>query len=203
MTTLGVRIFIYSGSVFLRTVLWFYGLRREKNRSAIPRQGGLLILANHKSYLDPPIVQIGCPRHVWFMAKQELFDMRFVGWVLRYVGAFPVKQNAPDRAALNRAIELLKAGETVCIFPEGGVNNGSEVGELQGGAALIVRRAQCQVICCGLKNTEQLMGVDEMKPKRASARVEARWGEPRSFDRKSPAEEILGWASSELNRLLD
>lgn len=203
MTTLGVRIFIFFGSGFLRAYLWFFGLRREKNRAAIPRKGGLLILANHESYSDPPIVQIGCPRHVWFMAKQELFDMKFVGKVLRYVGAFPVKQNAPDRAALNRAIELLKAGETVCIFPEGGVTNGEKVGKLHGGAALIIRKAECQVICCGMNNTVQMMGVEDMKPKKAKDHVFARWGEVKTFDKKSPAEEILGWASSELNRLID
>jgi 1-acyl-sn-glycerol-3-phosphate acyltransferase len=136
------------------------------------------------------------------MAKQELFEMPRIGRFMSWYGAFPVKQNAPDRSALNRAIELLKAGETVCIFPEGGVAPEGELKELQGGAALIVRKAECAVICCGIENTREMMPADSTKLRKSEKPVTVRWGEPRSFNKKSPAEEILAWASEELRSLI-
>ncbi len=92
----------------------------------IPRTGAILA-GNHVSYLDPILLWCASPRPVHFMAKRELWDSRFMAWLLPRFWAFPVNRGEPDRTAITTATELLRAGELVGVFPEGGrAEDGSE-----------------------------------------------------------------------------
>jgi 1-acyl-sn-glycerol-3-phosphate acyltransferase len=169
----------------------------------VPRKGPILILANHRADVDPLLVQIACPRNIYFMGKSELFDMPVIGWLLRAVAAFPVKRGEPDRAALRRAADLLKIGEAVCVFPEGQLTETGELQEIKAGVALIIRMAECPVICIGLRNTDRIMPYGTLTPRPTLHHVSAMWGEPRRFDRSVPAEEILAWISGQLRELTE
>lgn len=187
---------------FLAWLLMFsLGWMKTIGRSHIPRTGGLLILSNHRSDCDPVAVQVACKRPIRFMAKSELFQMFFVKTVLRWLKCFPVKRGEPDKSAIKHAIETLKAGQCVGVFPEGQLTETGELQELKPGIALIVRMAGVPVICCGLRNTERMVPYGSYVPRPALKRVVARWGEARTFDRKAEPEEILGWVESELRRL--
>ena len=76
------------------------------------------------------------------MAKSELFDMKIIGKMIRCFQGFPVKRGEPDRASMRHAIELLKMGEVVAVFPEGQLSEDGELQELKAGVALIVRQLQ-------------------------------------------------------------
>jgi 1-acyl-sn-glycerol-3-phosphate acyltransferase len=93
---------------------------RASGRENVPAAGPTLIVSNHISYLDPPLIGAAAlPRRTHFMAKAELFRIPLLGWAIRRLGAFPVVRGAADREALRIARALLAAGEAVVMFPEG------------------------------------------------------------------------------------
>ena len=84
-----------------------------------PKEGAVLLCANHISNLDPPVVGITAPRPIRFMAKEELFRVPVVKTLVKNLHAFPVKRGMNDRQALRIGLEVLKQGEVLGIFPEG------------------------------------------------------------------------------------
>lgn len=174
---------------------------RVFGRGNVPKQGGLLILANHRSDVDPALAEIACPRAVYFMAKSELFGVPVLGWFLRCFRAFPVKRGEPDRNSIKKAVAYLQAGEAVCIFPEGELSETGEMLPLKPGVALIVRMANVPVICLGLSGTAHVLPYGKLIPRPAFGWVSARWGEPRQFGDSATKDEILDWADGELRRL--
>ncbi len=135
------------------------------------------------------------------MAKSELFEMRVIGPLIKFFGAFPVKRGEPDRNSIRQAVELLKSGEAVGIFPEGQLSEDGELLDLKSGVALIIRMAQCPVICCGIQGTQKILPYGKMLPRPAFSRIEATWGEPRQFDKSATQEEILDWVRGQLREL--
>lgn len=174
---------------------------RVWNRRRFPRKGGVLILSNHLADVDPVAVQLACPRPVHFMAKSELFDMPILGSIIRVYKAFPVKRGEPDRASIKQAVQLLRMGEVVCVFPEGQLSADGELQELKPGIALLARMAECQVICCGLRNTNKIMPYGKVFPRPSFHMTKARWGTPKAFGKDSETEEIVAWAENELRSL--
>jgi 1-acyl-sn-glycerol-3-phosphate acyltransferase len=86
----------------------------------IPTEGGLLITPNHQTYADPPLVALPIRRRIHYMAWQALFDVPGFAWLIRRLRAFPVSLESADARALREAVRLLRAGEALMIFPEGG-----------------------------------------------------------------------------------
>jgi 1-acyl-sn-glycerol-3-phosphate acyltransferase len=90
-------------------------------RDRVPPTGGLLLVGNHISLADPPLVGVASPRLVDFMAMVELFRNPFLRLLVRGVCTFPVDRSRVDHVAAREAIRRLRAGRCVCIFPEGGI----------------------------------------------------------------------------------
>ena len=178
-----------------------FGPTRVFGKYRVPRRGGLLILSNHRADVDPALVQIACPRPIYFMAKSELLTMPVVGWMLKFFRVFSVKRGEPDKAAIKKAVAYLKGGEAVCVFPEGELSETGEMLPLKPGVALIVRMAQVPVICVGLKGTNRMLPYGKVIPRPAFHWIEARWGEERTFEHHEAAETILGWAEGQLRSL--
>ncbi len=166
-----------------------------------PRKGGVLILANHCSDVDPLLVQMSCPRNVHFMAKSELFEMKFLAILMRLGSTFPVKRGEADRAALRLAAEYLKLDEVVCVFPEGQLSEDGKLQSLFPGIALIIRLAHPKVICLGLNHSREVMPYGKMTLQFAKHRVISRWGMPIEFSKENTTEEILDWVKNQLESL--
>jgi 1-acyl-sn-glycerol-3-phosphate acyltransferase len=177
------------------------GRLHVKGAERVPSSGGLLVFPNHRSDCDPPVVHASSPRPLHYMAKSELFEMRLTSWATWLMGAFPIRRGAPDRAALRHAAELAKLGEAVCVFPEGQLTETGQIQEIKPGVALIVRMAGVPCICLGLKHTDEVVPYGSLRPHFSKRRVEAVWGEPHTFDKGTPAEEIIAWIDAELRRL--
>lgn len=194
------------GLPIAKSLAWLFfllfGPLKVKGAYRVPRRSGLLIVANHQSDLDPPAVQVACPRTVYFMAKSELFQIPVLGMLIRMFKAFPVKRGEPDRTAIKKAVGYLKAGETVCIFPEGELSQDGAVQALKPGLALIVRMAEVPVICVGLTNTRKIMPCGKLLPRPAFGGVSATWGETAWFDKRAATEDILSWAEGQLKELV-
>ncbi len=184
----------------VRGLFLLLGPLKVEGWERMPREGGLLVLANHLADVDPFAILARSPRPIRFMGKRELFDMGVVGFFMRAWGNFPVSRGEADRGALKEAAEILRAGEAVGIFPEGELSESGTLQELKGGVALIVRMAPCRVVCVALSGTERILPYGKLWPRPSFRRVRVRWGEPRAFD-KATAQEMMSWAEGELRRL--
>lgn len=138
---------IYSvGRIFARPWAdqWFdlkvYGV------SNVPRHGGVLIVSNHQSYLDPILIAVKLPRPLSFLAKSELFANRFAGALLRSLNAFPVRQGAGDVGAVKETIRRLQEGHALNVYPEGTRSPDGEILPMQPGIGLIAKRAGVPVV---------------------------------------------------------
>lgn len=148
-------------------------------RENIPKElGGCIIASNHISNNDPPFVGIVFKGKYTFMAKEELFRNRLFGWLIRKLGAFPVKRGAKDFAAIDAAIESLHKGRTFIIFPEGTRSKTGELGKPKSGVSLIAVRAQAPVIPVYVKygrkkfRRNALMCIGEAIPREEFAAVD-------------------------------
>ncbi|HXW76062.1 MAG TPA: lysophospholipid acyltransferase family protein, partial [Candidatus Eremiobacteraceae bacterium] len=110
----------------------------------VPASGGLVVAANHRSYLDPPLLGTWFPRTVHFMAKRELFSIPVLGYLISRVHAFPVDREHADLRAFRQALRILKDGGVVGIFPEGTRNLAGDA-QARGGAVLLAVTAHCPV----------------------------------------------------------
>lgn len=124
-----------------------YGVRN------IPLTGGVLMVANHESYLDPILVGLQVPRIMAFMAKSELFENKYFGWFITQLHAFPVRQGKGDVGAVRLTIEKLQEGEILNIFPEGSRSPDGKLQKVEKGAALVVRKAGVPVLPCVIEGS--------------------------------------------------
>lgn len=168
------------GWSLFRAILIIFGRCKYVGQESFPKKGSVILAPNHVSYADPPTAGCGLSRKVRFMAKTELFHVPVIGYLIRKVGAFPVKQNTADRAALKRAIELLGKGEVVCIFPEGRRSPDGNLMEAQPGFGMIALKSKAPVVPVAL------IGTDKLLPRHSIfihfARVKVIYGEPMTFD---------------------
>ncbi|MBI4825754.1 MAG: 1-acyl-sn-glycerol-3-phosphate acyltransferase [Nitrospirae bacterium] len=105
-------------SLVIRIILRINGGLEVIGRENIPLEGGVIIAANHVSYLDPPLIGSVLPRRGTFIAMKELFDMPLLGRVIRHY-AFPVEEGGTRPSVIKKTISRLRAGELITIFPEG------------------------------------------------------------------------------------
>lgn len=112
----------------------------------IPAEGGVLLCSNHLSNLDPPTIGILLQRKVHFMAKKELFDIFGLGWLIKQLGAFPVKRGGVSKESIKTALTLLREGHVMGIFPEGTRNKGEDASIGKRGAATFALRSDAAVI---------------------------------------------------------
>lgn len=170
----------YIGRILCYTLLRILGWRRTVGAENIPAEGGVILAPNHVSYLDPPLVGSGIRRQVHFMAKEELFKIPVLGFLIRSVGSFPVRRSTADRTALKKAIDLLAEGRVICIFPEGTRSPDANLLPPELGFAMIALKSRAPVVPAALFGTERSLSA------RSSflrfGRIEIVYGEPITFD---------------------
>jgi 1-acyl-sn-glycerol-3-phosphate acyltransferase len=126
---------------------------RVRGRERIPARGGVLIVANHQSFLDIPLVAVAARRHVAFVARDSLARVAWLGFVMRRCGAILVRRERADRRALEDMVAHLAAGDAVAIFPEGTRTRDGRVAPFRGGFQLVARRAGVPILPAGIQGT--------------------------------------------------
>ncbi len=160
----------------LRLLFRLYNRWEVAGRRHVPQTGGVLLIANHTSYADPPIVGAACPRPVHFLAKAELFRIPLLSGLIRRTHAFPVRRGGADRAALRQAIRLLREGKVLLIFPEGTRSPDGRLQELELGAAFIALSAPAQVVPVAIIGADHLL--PRGKPILLPAKLRLSFGPP-------------------------
>ncbi len=149
--------FYHPGATIIGALLWLVGPARIEGIEHLPRTGPAIIIANHCSLMDPPMLgwatghQVG--RVVHFMAKAEMSRWPLVGWLARNAGVFFVRRGEGDRAAQRMALEHLAEGRLIGIFPEGTRNPDGALIEGKPGVALLAMRAGVPIIPVGITGT--------------------------------------------------
>lgn len=129
-------------SVLLRT-LYHIEIRHT---APIPAVGPVIICANHIHNFDPVLMALGTEREIRFMAKAEMFSWPLLGYIARQGGAFPVKRGSADIQAIKQALQVLKAGEVLGIFPEGTRSKTGEMKELFQGVAMLAEKSGAVIV---------------------------------------------------------
>lgn len=112
----------------------------------VPAEGGVLLVSNHQSYLDPVLLGVRLGRPLSYMAKASLFKFAPFAWLIRSLGAFPVRQGAGDVRAMKEAIERVQEGLALTIFPEGSRTEDGSLLPIEPGIALVIRKAKVPVV---------------------------------------------------------
>lgn len=110
----------------------------------VPNHGPTIICCNHKSNFDPLLLGIPLQRRIHYMAKAELFKVPVLGWIIRQLGAFPIKRGGVSKESLKLAVQLLKDEHMLGIFPEGSRSNEGGMGKK--GAALLALKSGSAVV---------------------------------------------------------
>jgi len=151
--------FFHPGAIMTSWLLWLFGPGRLEGLENVPREGALLVVANHCSNLDPLFVgwAIGhrTGRIVHFMAKEEMNHWPLIGFLARSAGVFFVRRGEGDRAAQRLAFDLLDEGRMVGVFPEGTRSRDGVLRDGRAGAALLAIRTGVPVLPVGLAGTHR------------------------------------------------
>jgi 1-acyl-sn-glycerol-3-phosphate acyltransferase len=145
-----------------------------------PQSGPLIVVANHMSNADPPLVagwltpKLG--RQMRILAKQSLFFWP-VGQVLRRLGAMPVRRGGSDIEAYRVALGVLERGEVLCIFPEGTRSRDGLLADAKPGAAMLATRSGVSVLPVGVSGTDRFLGRGARFP-HIGTRITLRVGSP-------------------------
>jgi 1-acyl-sn-glycerol-3-phosphate acyltransferase len=125
----------------------------------IDPKASYVFTSNHLSYMDTPVVLANIPAQFLFLAKEELFRIPFMGWHLKRAGHVPVPLENPRAAlrTLGHAAELLKAGRSTFIFPEGGRSATGVLDSFNDGAAFLAIRAQVPMVPVALIGTREVL----------------------------------------------
>ncbi len=159
------------------TQSYLVGLFHVVGIENVPRSGPLIVCANHSATLDPPLVPAFVPRgDTWSMAKSEYFRHPLINWLFRLYHAFPVVRHTADRTALKRSFDLLKAGHSLIIYPEGTRIESGVLAKPEPGAGFIAQRVACPVLPVGLTGTRECLPKGARWPRRT--RVTITFGKP-------------------------
>lgn len=137
--------------VFLLGVYKLWYNTKYVGRENCPKDGGNIVVSNHRSYADPVLAALPVRVPFSFMAKEELFQGNvFFRWLITFLGAFPVQRGKGDSQVVDRSLEELNKGRNLLIFPEGTRSKDGTVGRIKSGAALIGTIAQTPIYPCAI-----------------------------------------------------
>ncbi|MGB3201132.1 MAG: lysophospholipid acyltransferase family protein [Nodosilinea sp.] len=170
----------------------------------VPKAGPLIVVANHASDFDPPLLSAAVRRPVSYMAKEELFRVPVLNQAIRLYGAYPVKRGSADRSAIREALKQLDQGWAVGIFLQGTRTVDGRIPEPKIGAALIAAKAQVPLLPVSLWGTQRILkkGSPIPRPTALTIRIGTPLAPPPSSDRAG-LEAVTAACAAEIHRLHD
>jgi len=149
----------YLGRMIARILFILCVRRRVRGRENIPDRGPLIVVANHLSLADPPLLSLCMRRRIVFMAKEEAFRHPVQGPLVRGYKAFPVRRERLDREALRQSQRVLEEGLALGMFPEGRRSSTAQLQQGYSGTSLVALRCGAPILPVGIAGTERIKGI--------------------------------------------
>ena len=136
-------------------------------------KGGLIVASNHRSFLDPFVIGGTLPwrRPMNYVAKVELFERRWQGWLLSRLGAFPIRRGESDEDSVETARLVVERGGTVCVFPEGTRIRSGSLAAPKRGVGRLALQTGAPVIPAAVLGTEQVRRGWRIRPRKVKVRL--------------------------------
>lgn len=168
-----------------------------EGRENIPKDGRLILAANHMSDADPPLIGCFFTRPVCYMAKEELFEIPVIGFIIRHCYSFPVHRGAADRAAIKTAVTILKQDLVLGIFPEGTRAKNGRMHKAEAGVGLIAAMTGAPVLPTAIVGTDKIFANGGFLPK-----LRVIYGKPMKFTgNRKDKEELEAFSQSILDEI--
>lgn len=157
--------------VLLVAAVRAYGRFHAEGAGQLPTSGPAIVVANHPSDVDPILLAVVFPRTMHFMADVVQFRRGFVGPVIRQLAAFPIDKGSPDRRSLETALDLLRRGEVVALFPEGDLYRQAEPMPFGPGIGFLAARSGAPVVPVRIGGAERIWDGHRLHWPRITLRV--------------------------------
>lgn len=185
-------------------MLHIYFRGRIYGAEKVPQTGALVVVSNHASDFDPPILSSCMGRPVAFMAKEELFRVPVLKDAIRLYGAYPVKRGSADRSAMRSALSYLQEGWATGLFLQGTRTPDARITDPKLGAALIAAKAKAPLLPVSLWGTQAIVKKGSSLPKPVPVTV--RIGEaidPPSSTNREELERVTNLCAEMINTMHD
>ncbi|KXS47854.1 MAG: 1-acyl-sn-glycerol-3-phosphate acyltransferase [Halanaerobium sp. 4-GBenrich] len=151
-----MKNFIYQSIrlILLAVFKIFFGIK-VRGKENLPAEGGVVLMSNHISAYDPPLLAAIFSRPVRFMAKKELFKNPIMRFVLYLADAFPVDRSKNDITAVKNALSVIRNGEVLGIFPEGTRRPEGKLGTPKSGSVMLAIKSGAPIVPIGIKNIKK------------------------------------------------
>ncbi|WP_420445035.1 lysophospholipid acyltransferase family protein [Candidatus Poriferisodalis sp.] len=160
----------------IRIVLYRMFRVRATGQERLRANGPLIYAPVHRSHLDGPLVGSLTHHQVRYLGKEELFHPKPLGWFMRSIGTFPVRRGEADLDAMRAALQLLRDGAAMLVFPEGTRQPSDDIGPIFDGTAWLAAKSGAPVLPVGVAGTREAMPSGAKFPKRTQVAIVV--GEP-------------------------
>ena len=183
------------GRLTIGTATKLVAPHRTYGAERVPLEGGLVVAANHFSWIDPPVLGVASPRTLYFMAKVEAHRVAGLGQLMRTFGAFAVRRGESDRDAVRTMRQIVRDGHALGMFAEGTRQRSGVPGPVQPGSAMVAITEGVPIVPAAIHGSEDWR-LGSFQP------VSVAWGEPMTFDGLPRGGRGYKEASLELERKL-
>jgi glycerol-3-phosphate dehydrogenase (NAD(P)+) len=171
------KALFWAARVVLGLGIQLYFSLERTGRKNIPKKGPVILAANHRSFLDPFLIGCCMRRPLYFVAKKELFEKRWQGWILNGLGAFPIRRGEADEESLATARGVLERGGAVVIFPEGTRHRSGPLARPKRGVGRLALETGAPVVPIAILGSERARRGWRIRP----VWVRVRCGRPLTF----------------------
>ena len=150
------------------------------NAERVPLEGGVILASNHASFLDPPLIGAGLQRGINYLAREDLFGIPVMGWVLRHWQVVPVDRDGGGAVGLRAILSRLLAGGAIILFPEGTRTHDGKMQPVRSGIGLTVIKSTVPVVPVRVFGMFEAYGRHLRLPR--PYRVAVKYGQPMRFE---------------------
>ena len=156
--------FLRNSLSWLVKLLW---IKKVSGLENIPKTGGLVLACNHQSWLDAVIIGIISQRRLYYLVGEKIYDFFWLKWILKFTGQIRVDRSSgvKNLEAIQKGVQLLKQGQILCIFPEGGLAPSKKIRQGYIGVARFALLAQVPILPVGIKDSFDISSIKNKFPK--------------------------------------